>query len=340
MKITWNWSIDSEAERVLDTAGSIGNGFFALQGFCPLPWGETRATPTPSAVYLPKLAFHTIPHFWSQVAKLDNRHYPLISSRPLTNGIKKLLQATDLEAPSYNDLEHITKQTLPKVLSFVKNFIPKSKLPTEIIIHPTNFGTGGSFSRMDEKGQITIYLRFDKGIKTIVECVLTSMLRQKAIDELSASWSETEFLTDWLIRSSALTLVLPPDPSWEGTLNQTRQQICAKIQTDSINFLKMIGAPTPSSQTFKLKNNQVYFESSPVTGLTLRESTLISKLIDKAPAPITLDEVGSILFTNDEKFSLAAISKTVERLRTKFATLGISPHYLATASGVGYYLKN
>ncbi|PIS17884.1 hypothetical protein COT54_02285 [Candidatus Collierbacteria bacterium CG09_land_8_20_14_0_10_46_12] len=340
MKIIWDWSLDSETDRLLDVANGIGNGFFALQGFCPLPWPSTSKHSIASSVYLPSLNYISIPNFWSSVAKLDSRQYPLVTSKSLFNSTKSLLSSISLLPPNYGELERLTSTTVPQVINFIKKFISNITLPSELLIRPTHFGTGGSFSLIDDSGKITIYLRIDKGIKTIVECLLTSLLRGNAMQELAASWSETEFLTDWLITSSALSTILPADPTWESTLSTTRRSVSTALQAQSAHFLAQISAPTPTSQTFLAKSGQIYFGDCPLSSLTSREVALMTRLVAKSPAPLTLDEIGDLIFNQEDKFSLAAISKTIERLRTKLESSGISRHYLATASGVGYYLKN
>ncbi|PIR99181.1 hypothetical protein COT87_00825 [Candidatus Collierbacteria bacterium CG10_big_fil_rev_8_21_14_0_10_44_9] len=339
MKIIWDWSLQTETERILDTTRQIGNGFFGLQHFYPLSW-DHQTKYLSFGVYLPQLDYPSIPHFWSQVVRLDDNHFPLLAPPALLTQTHALLLPIDLTPPSTSSLENLTQTVVPRVLKFFHQFSPSTPLPTKIIIHPTYFGTYGSFNLMKSDKKVILIIRLDQGIKTLVECLLSSLLSQSAMNDLSSSWSETEFLVDWLISSSALSQILPSDPTWSGTLSTTRHSVSIALQAQSAHFLTQIGAPIPTFQTFSLKNNQVYYHNNPLPGLTARESRLMTKLIEISPAPLTLDEIADLIFIQEDKFSLAAITKTIERLRTKLNSLGISRHYLATASGIGYYLKN
>jgi hypothetical protein len=228
---------------------------------------------------------------------------------------------------------------MPQISSFLHSLVPDAILPTVLTIHPTYFGAGGSFSLLDDSRLMTIFLRVDQGIRGLAECFLTSILRPPSYRDLRADWGQTEFLVDWLISTTSLTELLPPDPSWSGTIAATQGPVSPTIKKLSADFLRQIGAPTPNHQTFTLNDHQILFNKQVIPGLSARETTLLTKLIEKSPSPVTYDEIGCILFNCDEKFSLAAISKAIECLRRKLSERGISPSYLATASGVGYYLK-
>jgi DNA-binding response OmpR family regulator len=160
------------------------------------------------------------------------------------------------------------------------------------------------------------------------------------MDQLGASWSETEFLVDWLIQTSSLSKILEVDTQWQGTLAHTRATPAPHVQQLSQEFLAHIGVIAKYTKSFTISAGNIYFEDQPLTTLTSREVALLTLLITKSPNPVTDDEIGDILFIDDETYSLATIAKTIERLRTKLDEMGISRQYLATASGVGYYLKN
>lgn len=339
MEIIWDWSTETEANRLLQTTRDISNGFFHLQNFQVLPW-DPKGSSFNSGVYLPKLDYLSIPNFWSKVAKLNNGTLPIIAPDSLSSQTKGLLSVLDLASPDTSQLVQTTELVFPKVISFLESFVPGVIIPTTITICPTYFGTLGSFSLIDESRQITIYIRVDQGIHTLVECLLTSTLRPAAYKELLANWGETEFLVDWLIAKSSLKELLPPDTAWEGTLATTRGKLSPSTISTSIDFLHSIGAPSPDHQHFTTVDGLVCFNKTVIFNLSQRENALLVAMIAKSPLPICFDEIGNTLFTKDEKFSLAAISKTIERLRTKLNDLGISSAYLSTASGIGYYLKN
>lgn len=339
MKIIWSWSIDHEVDRILTSAGEVTSGFFRLQGFLPLPW-KKDVRYISNGVYLPEIKYQNIKNFWIQCGRLDNTKFPLVAPQELINQTRSQMLQIGLKSPPTSTLIEETNKIIPQVISFLFKFVPSAPKVNSIVIHPSYFGTCGSFSLINEAGEVVLFPRIDQGIKTIVECLLTSILRENSINELKADWSETEFLIDWLIHSSSLSQILPTDNVWSGTLNQTRSTVCTDLQEESTRFLSSIGAPSPTTQTFSIKDKVVHFAKKPLATLTARELNLMSKLIELSPSPLNNDQIGDLIFAKEDKFSLSAISKTIERLRTKLEVQGISPHYLATASGIGYYLKN
>lgn len=340
MKIIWDWSLESEANRLLQASGSIASGFFHLQHFLPLPW-----TPVvkyyPAGVYLPNLPYSSLPHFWTQVAQLDPKILPLKAPAKLVAQTQSLLATLPLTPPDTQTLQNQVQQVLPKVVSWLQDFTHELFLPSSLTLYPTYFGTGGSFSRLEKSGgDMAIYLRVDQGIATIAECFLTGCLREMAMKNLKADWGQTEFLVDWLIHSSSLSSILPADPTWSGTLSATHRPVSSSLQAQSTRFLSLIGAPTPSTHHFTLQDTVIRFGDTPLSTMSAREHTILTKLVEKSPAPVTTDELADLLFPSIDKFSLAALTKCVERLRDKLERMGISRHYIATTSGVGYYLKN
>ena len=339
MKIVWDWSLKSETERVVDASIGISNGFYRLNHFLPLPWSPSCRYLV-SGVHLPVLPYATIPSYWSRVARLSNADYPLQIPGSVRTTMQEFIGSLALTAPATDRLAELCVAIMPAVSAWLKQFVPGVSLPTQLTIHPTYFGTTGSFNNLPASHHMVIYLRIDQGIHTLVECFLTSILRQTAIQDLSADWAETEFLVDWLLTKSSLIESSPPSLSWRGTIASTRSRFPASLISESTRFLKSIGAPLNEKHAFSVDDNDLYFGKTLLTNLTAREHAILQKLVVCAPSPVTTDELADILFPNPDKFSLDALAKAIERLRTKFAALGISPSYLATASGTGYYLRN
>lgn len=58
-------------------------------------------------------------------------------------------------------------------------------------------------------------------------------------------------------------------------------------------------------------------------------------MIEKSNTIVTIDELADLLFANDEEFSLAAIAKTIQRLRDKLEQNGVSASFIQTLRGQG-----
>ena len=137
-----------------------------------------------------------------------------------------------------------------------------------------------------------------------------------------------------------LALQMSPQTSLQPQPTTIPPHYSPALTEESNQFLQKIGVINHTSTHFSLKEGIVYFGSTPLTSLTTREHSILTELINRTPKPLSIDEIADLIFPKEEKFSLTAIGKTIERLRKKLSELGISSSYLATASGVGYYLKN
>ncbi|MFH1244459.1 MAG: helix-turn-helix domain-containing protein [bacterium] len=339
MKTIWDWSIQSEAERVIDTARPIANGFFHLHHFYPLPW-TPKTDYLHQGVYLPTLSHLTLPDFWHRVLSYDDKNMSLPPQlADLHHAITQQLSTLQLTPPDYSALQAQWITLAPRFFRLLHSVAPYTPQLRQLTIHPTYFGTMGSFNWSDSNPtDIIVYLRVDQPATTLAECILTALTRPYLSQVRHSTWEESEFLVDYLLQETALAKLFPT-PHY-GTLAHLCRNLPAKIIQESTQFLRQIGAPNSVKQTFSLKSNIPHFGSCPLPHLTNRESLVMTKLIEKSPTPVTYDELADLLYPDPDKFSLAALTKCVERLRDKLESMGISRHYLATASGVGYYLKN
>lgn len=339
MKTIWDWSLATEAERIINTAQGIGSGFFHLHHFYPLPW-DHNVSYLHQGVYLPQLTFSSLPDFWHRSLKFDSKS--MILPPPLADlhqAISDQLSALDLTSPNFSTLQHEWDNISPRFFQLTASLAPYAPPLKTLTIRPTYFGTLGSFNwSSTDPTDIIVYLRIDQPATTLAECILTALTRPYLYKTRSASWEESEFLVDYLLQETELASLF--STPHHGTLAHLRTNIPTRIIKESTQFLSQIGAPNSTDQSFSLKNKLPYFGDCPLTNLTSRECLVMSKLIEKAPAPVTTDELADLLFPDPDKFSLAALTKCIERLRAKLDDAGISRHYISTSSGIGYYLKN
>lgn len=338
MQIVWDWSLSSEESRIQEMSLKVASGFYHLHHFLPLPYEpKNKRVDTSHHVYLPDLPYATIPRYWESVAKLGNS-YPIKQLANIHGLLTKHLASLNLTPLESSPLQSATDLYLPQVISWLKDTFPHLPLPETILIHPSYFGTGGSFFFIRSTKTVELYIRNDQELHSLVEILLTAVLRPHSGDTLYTDWEKSEYLVDYLLLESSLTNLLPKPVAWTPTT--LPPHFSQEIIKESQDFLTKIGAPLTSNSRFTIEGNNILFSKTPLNSLTVKEASILKTLITRSPAPATIDELADLIFTNDEKFSLAAISKTIERLRNKLNSLGISSSYLATASGVGYYLKN
>lgn len=174
-----------------------------------------------------------------------------------------------------------------------------------------------------------------------MEAIITALTRKDVYDNLGGLWQESELLTDWLILHSSISEILnkyEPITSYVATLKGTRNVQSAKLMQESEEFYKKLGLPV-DKRAFSLNGLTPEIYKKPVENLTAVEKILLSFLIQKENSVATMEEIGDLIFKNEDNFSLYAISKNMERIRNKLEANGISGSYIQTLRGKGYLLK-
>lgn len=342
MVTKWEYSIETEAERLIHCAHQMAVEFYHVNNFIVLPY-------TPKQTYVnivtfPDLAYNNIPRFWEKVKKVQVSDFPMKINKSLLESVKKQLSLQNMETPDCKNTKKLWKKAEKEILSNIYKIIPSKKnLITKIIIYPTSFGTSSSFNWFNpKKGEIIMYLRQDQGIYTITEAIITSLARDEIYKDLGGIWQESEIITDWILTKSSLTKVLQKYENikyFVPTLKGTRIKQQAKLLAESEEFYKKLGLPT-KSKIFNLNGLTPEIHKKPVENLSAKEKILLRLLVQKAGGVTTFDEIGENIFSSENDFSLYAISKTIERLRTKLEQNGISGSYIQTLRGQGYVLKN
>lgn len=325
MQTAWEYSPELEAKRLLHNAHQIATGFFKLNGFIVLPH------PAPAAdniVSLPILPYLSIPRFWDRAARLDVSTLPINVPPDLLASTLKFLPSYQ---PDFSATQKLWAKHQDKIISAIYDLIPgKRNSISKIIIWPTAFGTGCSFNQSKHPPEpVYIWLRQDHGVASIVEAILSSITRPDVYDHLGGLWQESEIIVDWLLTYSPLAKLIPAPTQ---TIKSTRTKQNAALVQKSEEFLRQIGAPHVSVDSIR---------SLPTANFTPREKDVLDLLLAHAPRPVTMDQIGDILFAqNPEAYSLFAISKTIQRLRDKLERSGISGSFIQTKRGEGYLLVN
>jgi len=327
METVWEYSPELEAKRLLHNAHQIATGFYKLNGFIVLPH------PAPAAdniVSLPKLPYLSIPRFWDQAARLDVSTLPINVPPALLRSTVNLLESAHLPQSNFAATQKLWNKHQDKIISAIYGLIPgKKNSISKIIIWPTAFGTGCSFSQSKHPPEpVYIWLRNDHGVASIVEAILTSITRPDVYEHLGGLWQESEIIVDWLLTYSPLAKIVKEiDPSVVTTLTMksTRTKQNASLTQKSDEFLRQIGAPTVSPAQI---NPSIFTPS---------EKNIFNLLLSRSPNIVTFDELST---TNPENFSLYAISKSIQRLRDKLERSGISGSFIQTKRGEGYLLVN
>ncbi len=335
MVTTWEYSLELEAKRLLHNAHQIAVGFYKINGFVVLPYESAKDLD--NFVSFPNLPYLSIPRFWERAARLDVSTLPIEVPSDLLNETVELLKKANLPKPNYQKIQRVWRKHQNKVISQIYELIPSRKdTITKIVIWPTAFGTGGSFNQSKNPPEpVYIWLRQDRGISSLIECILTSITRPDVYRHLNGLWQESEIIVDWLLAYSPLYKLLKKldkDVFETLTIKSTRVKQQADLLQKSESFLRQIGAPVINIEAVKQVSTQTF---SP------KEKEILNLLISKSPQIVTMDQIGDVMFQkNPDSYSLFAISKLIQRLRDKLEKNGVSGSFIQTKRGEGYLLIN
>jgi len=336
----WEYSLDTEAKRILHTAHQTYVGFYKNNGFIVLP----KKVPTfnSNTVVLPELDFNSIPKFWKRVSKIDIYANPMVIDTTLLNDFKNLLSKEILDQPNYAKTMELWKKAEKEIIKAIYEVLPDKKDKIKkITINPTKTGTVCSFD-WDNKGEFTVLLRDDQGIHKIVEALVTSLTREDVYEKLSGLWQESEIIADFLITQTKIAKVLEKYDGvdkYSATIKSLRVKDVGKLNTLSDEYYRKLRMPNYDTP-FSLNGLTPEINKKPIENLTPNEKNVMYMLIKKSNNIVSFDEIADTIFKDDNNFSLFALSKFMQRLREKLEKNGISGSFIQTLRGKGYLLKN
>lgn len=328
MKINWNYSLETEAERIVHTARQMIVGFYRLNGFNVLPYQEENS------VYLPELEYNKIPRFWEKMKKIDVYHLPIVVEEEIVEWLVAMLQEKKYNAPNisltnevWDKLEEEFFKSLGEVILGAKNLIKS------ITVHPTLFGTKMSFNVLDsDRNDLIVYLRDDQDVTYgLAEAILSAVTRDSFYKNLEGSWQESEILVDWLISESSIGRIINKYHDLENfrpTIKGTRMKQQARMLKESEDYYRKLGIVN------------VDLPNRKVEGMTTRESLIFDLLKQNINTVVSFDEIAKLMSGTEDDFSLYAISKIIQRIRDKMEMNGISGSFVQTMRGKGYMLRN
>lgn len=338
---TWEYSIESEANRLIQCAYQIIIGFYKTNNFIVLPYNPN--VNTANVVTFPLLPYTKIPRFWEQAKKSNVKDLPVKIDRNLLNTTISFLEKELAKKPNFENTKVLWGKAEKEVIEETYKVIPSKKnIVTKITIYPTSFGTSCSFNWINEKGEIILYLREDQGIHAITEAIITSLTRDDIYEKLEGLWQESEIITDYLVTETSIAKVLQKYEKAENyipTLKGVRIKEQARLLEESDKFYKKLGIPT-FEKPFGYNGLIPELFGKPIVNLSETEKKVLLSLIRNSNIVTEIDDIGSVMFKSENNFSLYAISKTIQRLRDKLEANGISGSYIQTLRGKGYLLKN
>lgn len=329
----WEYSAESEAKRVVFVAEMIQSYFYQKKGFLVLPEIATKSVNT---IFFPNLPIVHHQIFWERVRETATNEgkLPLDIAGQLKNEIVKATPPTLIRGQ--------WEKCAPQFWRELNQFLPEiaSKI-TRLTIRQTAYGSRASSVRKDKAlpGEVTIYLRFDAQISHIPAAIFIATLDNVSEKGLlkGFTWEERQSIGDFLMRHTSLAKIFPHH---ESTILSVRKDINESLRQKAKNYVTELGFPP--KQLFEVnENNQVVLNKKCIT-LRPNEQHVFSLLIEKRNQIVTTEEIAARLWSTDteNRFSLYAISKVVERLRKQVQAVGIFPGIIETRRGQGFVLND
>ncbi len=349
-KTIWNYSLYTEAVRILQIAYDIKNGFFQKKGFYVLPY---LVPSHPRMVFFPKLEFEKFPHFWEKVKNrsqvLVERNDPIIeeiigaipqSYFHRSDGIHT--EATVHNNNNFHRLRRDWQKVEKKFWKITQSLVPDfAKGIKTLEIRPTYYGavaSGFSIWLKENSNNKIIYVRLDVDVSHIAEAVLIDLM-YKSLYEEKYEWEEAESLLDHLLTKTQLKTVFP---QFNQTLSHLRDPIQGKYVKDSKKYLSDLRISNIQS-IFSLKGGSIFLHDKPFKhSFTPVEEKILISLIKNKNKTLDADQLADIIWNEQsfDKFSSYAIAKHIQRIREKLNNLGLSQALIQTFKKRGYMLAD
>lgn len=345
VQTTWNYSNETEADRLIQCAAQTFNRFYLKNNFLVLPYLYSNGNSS-SIVYLPDLDLQKHPTFIKKVKKINPTTIPVCSDKKLYKTASEILAKSTIsfDEVKVKKLKSAWAKKENKFWKFLGYMFPQLKEQTlKLEIRPTNLGTNTSFDTSKKEKDIKsiiIYIRLDQSPAQIAEGILSSLfcgwlLKDKRV--WCDNWQENEAVIDFLMTKAGLKDMFP---DYQPTLKNLRQKQLGKLVLESQKYLQKLGVSV--GDIFSLKDDRVLVDKKyTLTGLTQKEYRLLKFLVENKNQICPIDTIGDVLWQDDDgAFSLWAIAKQVERLRSKFQMHGLSPSLIQAQRGQGYLLRD
>lgn len=323
--ITFTHSLEMEARRVIYLTASLAqNSFYYNKGFLILPHSLPKVET--AQCIIPDLDFVSIPHYWSQVAKLKLTT-PIDAPKPLIDSVSHLL-AKHYDKQKYTKhISSLTKSFEPIQEQFWNNLFtlfPRYKDQiNSLTIYSTQYGPFSTFNLANQNnGDLIIYLRQDSSVDRLLWTILACLFRQHMENNLNFRWEEIESVVDWLMSESAIacgiTLTHP-------TIKNLRANQIAKYRETSESYLAKLGF-SPTYSNLQIPN------------LSPNDQKLFNLLLAARGKTITYETIAQTLWPDNNDWSLYAMSQAIARLRKKITASGITRPTIHASRKVGYSL--
>lgn len=338
MKYQWFSSKDWDTARVIGTFMNLKSGFFQSHNFLVTPYSHPRS------VFVPDLNYASVvnlPIKQKYLQQTGNQAYK-------KSFINLKIQLEKYTYPKFVDLSEIKnkfEQIQKKLEENLRYIFPKVYSETlEIRIIYTPFGTTSSFDYKKENKKIIVWIWLrssdnspDRIVTNLIHAIISIfvLIVDKTPNVNTYHWKVREGIIDFLLNNTILK-------KYSTTSNKTLQSL--KQQDISMNLLKdsqtylqklkmSIHAPVIEKRGTIFCINDQHIEN-----LTAKENIFLQTLYDDCNSYVTKDTICEKVYADPDDCSDWAITKLVQRVRSKITRSGIIYSVIQTSRKMGYKL--
>ncbi len=309
-KVIFDESPDARADYLCSLAGQILQKRFVNRDFLVLPYLKKDAVNT---IYFPDLSYPK--KFWREIL----RHCPSVGE-PVSQACRKIIQKLlpPFSPPKISHIDPNFWKALSKTGFFEKEL---SQLKTVTVL-PVDFGPGASFNFTYQRKKLDIYLTFrtDRPAHDLPRTIISALVLAKhgRPGKSPENYWRNRFYSEFLTKDPNLKKFCP---------DLKLPKITPADVKTSQSFLTRLGVLTK-----KLPKN--------VSKILSPQENLIFAALQENKI-LTHDKISEVLWgeNSDEKFSLWAITKLMQKLRAKLQSAGGSPFLIHTLYGQGYTIN-
>jgi hypothetical protein len=334
MKLSFSYNEITESERLLDTLAMVSEGFYTKNGFYVLPQLQPEYKNKP-VIVVPQLHYFSYEKSWKG---FDNKKFTTKLALQLsTSGY-----FTPLSEKEFQNFQKNAIKVLQPVLGKSEVVFPYLKdIDVTIAVHPTFFGSSGSFKvhdftkKTETAVTLDIYLRIDQSFDNLIELFSSAITR--GLLKTPYTWRDSEAISDFFTKY----IFNYPKPYF-GTLERL-ENIDEELLRQSISYLIELNAPLGTPLFFKEDVNRIFLVNKDISAeFSPYEFRFLKTLISHANDSVTFDNLADQMYHTkaDVKYSLWGITKTAQRVRDKFEEMGLPRDIICNVKGEGFMLRN
>jgi archaellin len=216
-------------------------------------------------------------------------------------------------------------------------FTNELKKISSIVTLLTTFGTIGSFNHKEKKsGKIEVFITQRTNAKAVnlAKTIILSLLLIQDNKYANEKWVDKQTISDYLLSSTRLCKLFP---EFRKESNK-KVRPTVKHSLDSKNYLAKLGFSRNTK--IKIKEGNIYLGYKKITNkFSKQERAVLIRLIKDKRNTVTHDQIGHILWGDnaEEKYSLWAIAKIIQKIRKKLAIYN-ADRLICAIYGKGYCL--